>query len=84
MSSNQRPGKVRVFSSGNRGDVPQRRRGDVEQPEAASDARKAASGAAPPEADRFPWVVMTLLFLIGCAAGGALLSLLGLFPVVVK
>ncbi|MDF0542532.1 hypothetical protein PX699_09280 [Sphingobium sp. H39-3-25] len=84
MSSNQRPGKVRVFSSGNRGDVPQRRRGDVEQAEPASEARTAVSGAAAPAAERFPWVVMTLLFLIGCAAGGALLSFLGFFPVVVK
>lgn len=69
MSHDQRPGRVRVFSSGSPAATPQRRRTDPPP----------APAVAPP-ADAAPAAGLSLrtlairgaLFLVSCAAGGAL------------
>lgn len=79
MSSDQRPGKVRVFSSGPNGDALQRRRTDREDAETAAleaplpEARAALKGTG-----RLP--LLSILFLLGCALGGILLAWFGLMP----
>lgn len=78
MSSDQRPGKVRVFSSGIDGDQPRRRRGDVTE--------AVATIAAPPpvpatvRSAAMPFPRLAALFLLGSAAGGAAIAWFGLIP----
>jgi len=75
MSSDQRPGRVRVFSSSTAAaPVPARRRGD---------AAAVAPSPVPPvpavqPAARGGFPVLAGLFLIGCAVGGALMAWSGL------
>lgn len=88
MSGDQRPARVRVFSSGDQSEQlssdenathPLRRRGDREG-EALGDGDNSinlARGSLPVEKPRGQWMVRGL-FLIGCALGGALLSFSGL------
>ena len=79
MSSNQRPTKVRVFSSQNSSPVPNRRRTDVQtETEAPQTATPAVQTAAAPTAGRGSTLMLLMLFLIGCAIGGAVLTLIGL------
>lgn len=75
MSSDQRPGKVRVFSSSTAvAPVPARRRGDVV--EAAPSPAPPLPAVEPAQKGGFP--LLAGLFLIGCAIGGALLAWSGL------
>lgn len=92
MSGDQRPARVRVFSSGDQSEQlssdenasqPRRRRGDREgareggtQGDADNNAHPAGESQAA-EKPRGRWVARGL-FLIGCALGGALLSFSGL------
>jgi hypothetical protein len=78
MSSDQRPGKVRVFSSGTAASVstspPARRRGD---------RMEEAPLSVPPmsivePARNYRFFLLAGLFLLGCAIGGALLAWYGL------
>jgi len=81
MSSDQRPGKVRVFSSRTAEAPPARRRGDPQQtgtPPAAEPAAlptPMAKAASP-----YRTVLPAALFLFGCATGGAVVAWLGLMP----
>lgn len=80
MSSDQRPGKVRVYSSRPAQPVPARRRGDP-QPAAAVAAEPPAvpaqvADAARPDRTMF----LAALFLLGCAIGGGVIALLDLIP----
>lgn len=81
MSSDQRPGKVRVFSSAAHA-APARRRGDraivvadplSQVPDAPDATSEAARGAGT------NWLALGL-FLLGSAGGGALAAWLGLLP----
>ncbi|WP_404479665.1 hypothetical protein [Novosphingobium sp. BL-52-GroH] len=75
MSSDRRPAKVRVVSSGPVPSTPARRRTDEprEQMPAAS-----AAAAHKREGGSLLWVAGALaLFLVGCAIGGALFVLAG-------
>jgi hypothetical protein len=75
MSSDQRPGKVRVFSSGQMAETPRRRRGDTR----ANDG--AAAMAPGVKKGNTGWsLALAGLFLLGCAIGGALFASLGLMP----
>jgi hypothetical protein len=81
MSSDQRPGKVRVFSSGTTPESGARRRED----NADHRLRPAAAPLEPADhrADKRTGLVnfgLAVLFLLGCAGGGALLARLGLIP----
>lgn len=74
MSHDQKPGRLRVVS--NAASAPQRRRGD-----AASDAQQDVAGpATAPVAtsSRKPALLLAMLFIVGCAAGGAALPFTGL------
>lgn len=79
MSGNRRPAKVRVFSAGEQPDHPLRRhddiRPDAETPEIAGVERENSD---PSAAGGMRWGAM-LLFLAGCAIGGALISFFGFF-----
>ncbi|WP_375195249.1 hypothetical protein [Sphingobium sp.] len=78
MSSDQRPGKVRVFSSGMKATVPAspsaRRRGD--RIEEAPSSVPPTPVVGPALKGRF--LLLAGLFLLGCAIGGALLAWSGL------
>ena len=85
MSHDQKPGKVRVV--GNAAAVPQRRRNDVVIDAPASPASPGAAGSpAAAAASRAGataggrQVLLAVLFVIGCAIGGAALPLLGILP----
>lgn len=80
MSSDQRPGKVRVFSSRTPPPAPARRRGD-QQPAPVSGAEPAASAPQPGDDSRPDrTILLAIPFLLGCAIGGAVLAWLGLIP----
>ncbi|WP_380874026.1 hypothetical protein [Sphingomonas sp. DBB INV C78] len=89
MSRDQRPGRVRVISSGRPPEPPQRRRGDVDanpNAGAAGSADEAMPGAVRPmvaaaAAPAVSRVMLVLLFVIGCGLGGGLIAALGLFDV---
>ncbi|GGZ00240.1 hypothetical protein [Novosphingobium colocasiae] len=68
MSSDQRPGKMRVVSAGQ---TPGRRRGD----QVGADGLVSGGRA---RGDGLSGMALVMLFLIGCVAGGALLILSGL------
>ncbi|HUD95463.1 hypothetical protein [Sphingobium sp.] len=84
MSSDQRPGKVRVFSSGTGAAPPTRRRSDraeanvVPVAEAAQAPVPGAQASVPPSGGSF--LLPAVLFLIGCAVGGVLIAWFGLMP----
>lgn len=77
MSHDQKPGRMRLVSSSA---VPQRR-GDnlVPVPEAASALNKAAGPevAAADAVGRRRTLLLSLIFIMGCAFGGAALPMLG-------
>lgn len=88
MSGNSSPGKVRVLSSGERPHgVPARRRGDIAGPREEDGPPQLAVVA---EQDRVHgteasrsllWIAgAVLLFVLGCAAGGVLVTLSLLYP----
>lgn len=84
MSRDQKPSRVRVVSSRSVANTPQRRRSDLEVPliEIAGEreehqemiAASAPGFAVPP----INWAPL-LVFLAGCAIGGALAAFIGLF-----
>ena len=90
MSRDQRPGKMRVVGSG--GSAQQRRRNDL-APQAGTGTSVGATGpasaagtpaglaakgrAAPAAKSGKPVMLLALLFVVGCAVGGAALPLLG-------
>jgi len=79
MSHDQRPGRVRVFSSGTMAETQRRRRTDtmpVSAPGASPRADETGAGAA--AASLRTLVMRALLFLFGCAIGGVLVSLASL------
>ncbi len=80
MISDQRPGKVRVFSSRTPPPAPARRRGDQER--AAGPAGETAMSSPQAEETARPSRSMFLAvpFLLGCAIGGAVIAWLGLVP----
>ncbi|OAN54814.1 MULTISPECIES: hypothetical protein [unclassified Sphingobium] len=78
MSSDQRPGKVRVFSSGTATPQPARRRGDRVEAAPVADPPRLPAPAAKPGGGRF--LLLAGLFLLGCAVGGALLAWFGPMP----
>lgn len=85
MSRDQRPGRVRVFSSDGAAPTPMRRRTD-RMPELADEeldvpAPSAAAVVTPTPADSLSWRLLAVLFLGGCALGGAAIAALGLFRV---
>jgi len=75
MSHDQRPGRVRVFSSGNPAETPQRRR---------TDPKPAPVAAALPEAPASlrPLLMRAALFLVAAAIGGAAVTAVGLLEMV--
>lgn len=73
MSHDQRPGRVRVISSGNPAETPQRRRTD---PQPAPTTTPVADVA--PASSLRPTVMRAVLFLVACAAGGVLATACGL------
>jgi hypothetical protein len=83
MSSDRRPAKVRVVSSGAirsadgaPGPTPARRRSDEQQGQVAAASVGSAKAA---EGSSLLWIAGALgLFLVGCAIGGALFMLSGL------
>lgn len=81
MSSNRRPGKVRVFSSGTGEPAPQptpsRRRSD--RP-AEEEVLPIAPAKAAPAGGLVQALITVVLFLFGCFLGGALFVLVGLVP----
>lgn len=82
MSSDQRPGKVRVFSSGTMADPPRRRRGDVVEAELGAPQPSVGPAAQPDGVPRF--ALRAGMFLLGCVVGGALCALLGWMPGAVR
>ncbi len=79
MSQDQRPGRVRVISSGTSADMPQRRRTDARPLPATP--RNAAPDEARTAATPFSWrttIMSALLFLCGCAIGGVIVAVYGL------
>lgn len=79
MSSDQRPGKVRVFSSGAAAPNPGRRWSDHAEPENRS-AKEQQSLPATTPAGKGGLLAQVGLFLLGCAMGGVLLVWFGLLP----
>lgn len=77
MSSDKRPAKVRVFSSRNGMPAQGQRRGDQVAPVDPTAKPVAAAPVAPP-ITRGRTVLFVLLFLIGCAIGGAALGFIAL------
>jgi len=79
MSSDQRPGKVRVFSSragaAPQAPTPARRRGDPQQAASSSVAPVQAEVA---RADRS--ILLAIPFLLGCAIGGGVIAWFGVMP----
>jgi len=79
MSHDQKPGRMRVV--GNAAPAPQRRRGDGggSAGGALATGSASASAAAPVATARSaaPGRLLALLFVVGCAAGGAAFPLLG-------
>jgi hypothetical protein len=79
MSQDQRPGKVKLYSGGGAAAAQQRRRADLQAQAAASpNAAAAGAAAALPAAQaeagpRLTWLVL-LVFVLGCAIGGALFT----------
>jgi hypothetical protein len=73
MSQDQRPGRVRVFSTGAPANTPQRRHTD-RQP-IVENTPAAATGTAPA---RRLTIVGALLFLVGSAIGGVVATRYGL------
>ncbi|WP_395328433.1 hypothetical protein WBP06_13065 [Novosphingobium sp. BL-8H] len=88
MSGNTGPAKVRVLSSGDRPHgVPARRRGDIgrqSEEEAAPQLAVVAEPAKAQGADAsrsLLWIAgAVVLFVLGCAAGGVLVTLSLLYP----
>lgn len=78
MSSDQRPGKVRVFSSNAAMATPARRRGDP-QP-ATVPAVEPVASAREDVARPGRTLLLAVLFLLGCAIGGAVIAWQGLMP----
>lgn len=85
MSSNQRPTGVRVISSQGNRPTPARRHGDpvVEStpppsPDVEEVSAPISTAAAEASSGKGDFLILALLFVIGCAIGGAALSLLGL------
>lgn len=78
MSSDQRPGKVRVFSSGVDSDQPKRRRGDVA--DAVTKIAVALPAPATGPLTAKPSLRLVALFLLGSAVGGAAIAWFGLIP----
>ncbi|NWK98898.1 hypothetical protein DM806_25190 [Sphingobium lactosutens] len=80
MSSDQRPGKVRVFSSGTAAAPPARRRSDRAEADVTPVAEPSQTpvSAAPPSGGGS--LLLAVLFLIGCAVGGVLIAWFGLMP----
>lgn len=77
MSQDQKPGKMRVVGNGSA--AASRRSADVDPVSAAGApaiAAAATPGAAIPAAKK-PVLLLVILFLVGCAAGGFALPLLG-------
>lgn len=74
MSHDQKPGRLRVVSGG--ASVPQRRRGDAESDAQQDGAPPATAPVAAPS--RKPALVLAMLFMVGCAAGGVALPFTGL------
>lgn len=73
MSHDQKPGKMRVV-----GNSAGRRRDDVAPiSAAAAPVAGPAPGSDAPEAARKPVLLLAILFVVGCALGGAAMSLLG-------
>lgn len=70
MSHDQKPGKMRVVAGA--APVAHRRRGDL-----AADASQASSTPAATPSARKPALLLGILFVVGCAAGGAALPLTG-------
>ncbi|WP_159980753.1 MULTISPECIES: hypothetical protein [unclassified Novosphingobium] len=78
MSSDRRPAKVRVVNSSAVQAVPARRRSDHAQDD-EDQAPSAVAAAQARQGGSLLWVVgSVLLFLIGCAIGGAVFVLSGL------
>lgn len=80
MSSDQRPGKVRVFSSRTPPPAPARRRGDPERATVQAAERAASSAQAGDAARPGRSLFLAIPFLLGCAIGGAVIAWLGLIP----
>ncbi|HSX54536.1 MAG TPA: hypothetical protein VLG14_04485 [Sphingomonas sp.] len=84
MSSDQRPGKVRVFSSQAAEAPPTRRRDDPSRSEVPSGAETAAppspSAQATNVASPNRSIILAVTFLSGCAIGGGVAAWLGLIP----
>ncbi|KPH62810.1 hypothetical protein ACLIMP_00395 [Novosphingobium aerophilum] len=87
MSSDQRPAKVRVFSSG----VPERNPAAANAPGASPARRRtdnvqlagvdSGTAARPREGGGLLWAAgAALLFLLGCLLGGALFTMSVMFP----
>lgn len=74
MSSDERPAKVRVYSSRD-GSLPYRRRND---PETDTPVQVEAVVAAPVVQPSRISTVTLALFIVGCAIGGALVAWFGL------
>ena len=85
MSNDQRPGKVRVFSSHAVEPPPARRRGDPPQRDTPSAVEGAARGPQVANvAGSSRAFMLAIPFLLGCAIGGAVVAWLGLIPGVVS
>ncbi len=83
MSNDQRPGKVRLFTSTPPQEAPQRRRGDLSGP-GEPDAAGPLYHAVPYVPERRPrpsMLPMLSLFMLGSALGGMFVAALGLFKV---
>ncbi|MCJ8157716.1 hypothetical protein [Sphingomonas sp. LaA6.9] len=87
MSRDQRPGRVRVFTSGQTAEAPYRRRGDVDTQDRTGD-EEALSAPKPPQMvieastpKSLSSMALAMLFVVGCGVGGMLIAALGLFEV---
>lgn len=76
MSSDKRPAKVRLFSSNSGIPIPARRHDDPKPPVETPPPASIVEAKAPPST-RGRSILLTVLFLLGCAIGGAALPLLG-------
>lgn len=72
MSHDQRPGRVRVFSSGDPADTPQRRRGDPKPLPTLTPDTLPESLSPIEEAPRRSMLGPALLFLAGCVVASGL------------